>query len=139
MAYSPKLALLLALVTAMAATVAAQNSPQDFVDPHNVARADVGVGPVSWDDTVAAYAQSYAEQRSGEPARALRRTVRGEHLLGLRWRRLVGGGRREFVGVGEAVLRPWQQHLRGGRGVRPLHTGGVARLHGHRLRACRLR
>ncbi|KAK1584999.1 hypothetical protein QYE76_016938 [Lolium multiflorum] len=67
MAYSPKkLALLLALATAMAASVAAQNSPQDFVDPHNAARDDVGVGPVSWDDTVAAYAQSYAEQRRGD-------------------------------------------------------------------------
>ena len=66
MEYSPKLALLLALASAMAAAVAAQTSPQDFVDPHNAARADVGVGPVSWDDTVAAYAQGYAEQRRGD-------------------------------------------------------------------------
>ncbi|GJN24429.1 hypothetical protein PR202_gb12167 [Eleusine coracana subsp. coracana] len=60
---------LLAVALAMAAaTATAQNSPQDYVDPHNAARADVGVGPVSWDDNVAAYAQSYAQQRQGDCA-----------------------------------------------------------------------
>ncbi|GJN10361.1 hypothetical protein PR202_ga28449 [Eleusine coracana subsp. coracana] len=60
---------LLAVAFAMAAaTVTAQNSPQDYVDPHNAARSDVGVGPVSWDDNVAAYAQSYAQQRQGDCA-----------------------------------------------------------------------
>ncbi|CAL5067214.1 unnamed protein product [Urochloa decumbens] len=72
-AYSPKLATCLALLAIVAAAVlatpcAAQNSPQDFVNLHNAARADVGVGPVSWDDTVAAFAQSYASQRAGDCA-----------------------------------------------------------------------
>ncbi|KAI5013607.1 hypothetical protein ZWY2020_037120 [Hordeum vulgare] len=63
MEYSLKLAvlLLLALVSAMAVT--AQNSPDDFVDAHNAARAEVGLGKVTWNATVAAYAQDYAVNR----------------------------------------------------------------------------
>ncbi|XP_042373390.1 pathogenesis-related protein 1-like [Zingiber officinale] len=55
-----------AAVAAATSTTLAQNSPQDFIDAHDSARSAVGVGPVSWDDTVAAYAQSYAEQRIGD-------------------------------------------------------------------------
>ncbi|KAM0882047.1 hypothetical protein ACQ4PT_032529 [Festuca glaucescens] len=62
MEYSPKLALLFVLASAMAAAVVtAQNSPQDFVDLHNAARTDVGVEPVIWNNTVAAWAQDYAD------------------------------------------------------------------------------
>ncbi|XP_058080925.1 pathogenesis-related protein PR-1 type-like [Magnolia sinica] len=41
----------------------AQNSPQDFLRFHNVVRAQVGVGPMSWDNAVATYARNYANQR----------------------------------------------------------------------------
>jgi pathogenesis-related protein 1 len=37
----------------------AQDSPQDFLNAHNSARASVGVGPMRWDNTVAAFARSY--------------------------------------------------------------------------------
>jgi len=72
------------------------------------------------------------------PAAALGRAVRGEHLLGLRRRRLEGGGRGEVVGGREAVVQLRRQQLRRRQGVRPLHAGGVACHHQHRLRARRL-
>ncbi|RWW14637.1 hypothetical protein GW17_00021576 [Ensete ventricosum] len=64
---NPALAMLCAVALAMACTsTLAQNSPQDYVSAHNAARAAVGVGPVSWDNTVAAYAQNYANQRAAD-------------------------------------------------------------------------
>ncbi|PKI53176.1 hypothetical protein CRG98_026437 [Punica granatum] len=43
-----------------------QDSPQDFVNAHNAARAQVGVGPISWNETIAAYAHDYASKRAGD-------------------------------------------------------------------------
>ncbi|XP_022973608.1 basic form of pathogenesis-related protein 1-like [Cucurbita maxima] len=46
----------------------AQNAPGDYLALHNRARAEVGVGPMQWSNTVAAYAQAYAEKRKGDCA-----------------------------------------------------------------------
>lgn len=67
----PSAALLLSAATCAAVLAAvvpsfAQSSPQDFLDLHNAARAVVGVAPLSWDGTLAAYAQSYANQRRAD-------------------------------------------------------------------------
>ncbi|KAJ0984735.1 hypothetical protein J5N97_003091 [Dioscorea zingiberensis] len=66
-----KLAFYLACIMttlAMAGIARAQNSPDDFVNAHNSARSNVGVGPVTWDNVVAAYAVNYALQRSSDCA-----------------------------------------------------------------------
>ncbi|KAJ8768979.1 hypothetical protein K2173_023974 [Erythroxylum novogranatense] len=46
--------------------IRAQDAPSDYVQAHNAARAAVGVGPVTWDDKVAAFARNYASQRAGD-------------------------------------------------------------------------
>ncbi|KAH1145847.1 hypothetical protein AAZX31_15G060800 [Glycine max] len=38
------------------------------VDAHNAARSEVGVPDLAWDDSVAAYAENYANQRKGDCA-----------------------------------------------------------------------
>ncbi|KAK4424276.1 Basic form of pathogenesis-related protein 1 [Sesamum alatum] len=43
-----------------------QNSPQAFLDAHNRARAQVGVRPLVWNETVANYASDYAHKRYGD-------------------------------------------------------------------------
>nr|XP_004292311.2 PREDICTED: probable pathogenesis-related protein CaO19.6200 [Fragaria vesca subsp. vesca] len=37
---------------------------QGFLDEHNKARAEVGVAPLKWNETLAAYAQDYANKKS---------------------------------------------------------------------------
>ena len=67
---SNKLAVLLVSLAMAAATAVhpsyAQNSPQDYLTPHNNARAAVGVGPVTWSTKLQQFAESYAAQRAGD-------------------------------------------------------------------------
>ncbi|KAJ9705389.1 hypothetical protein PVL29_003441 [Vitis rotundifolia] len=58
--------LALLCVMGLAHICCAQNSQQDYLNAHNTARAQVGVGPMSWDNTVATYAQNYANKRIGD-------------------------------------------------------------------------
>ncbi|XP_058081781.1 pathogenesis-related protein PRB1-2-like [Magnolia sinica] len=57
------LALMCVMGLALAHLTQAQNSPQDFLAAHNAARAQVGVGPMTWDPSVEAFARNYANQR----------------------------------------------------------------------------
>lgn len=44
------------------------NAPEDYVNAHNAARKEVGVGPMKWDPTVAKFAESYANKRKADCA-----------------------------------------------------------------------
>ncbi|KAK7412219.1 hypothetical protein VNO78_03669 [Psophocarpus tetragonolobus] len=44
----------------------AQDSPEDYLNAHNAARGAVGVPNIVWDNTVASFARSYANQRKGD-------------------------------------------------------------------------
>ncbi|PSS02749.1 Basic form of pathogenesis-related protein like [Actinidia chinensis var. chinensis] len=57
------LALASLMVLAMVHSSLAQNSPQDYLNAHNAARAAVGVGPIRWDNNLANYARNYANSR----------------------------------------------------------------------------
>ncbi|GFY89478.1 CAP (Cysteine-rich secretory proteins, Antigen 5, and Pathogenesis-related 1 protein) superfamily protein [Actinidia rufa] len=62
------LALVCFAILAMVHSSLAQNSPQDYLNAHNTIRAQVGVGPMTWDPNVADFAQNYANQRAGDCA-----------------------------------------------------------------------
>ena len=72
----------------------AQNSPEDYLEPHNAARAEVGVGPLVWDDGLQAYAQSYAEKRAGDCNLVHSKGPYGENIF---W------GKGKVFNAGEAV------------------------------------
>ncbi|XBI05545.1 hypothetical protein VPH35_133701 [Triticum aestivum] len=56
----------LAMAIAVVANVSAQNTPQDYVNLHNRARAADGVGPVVWNNNVAKFAQDYTAERRAD-------------------------------------------------------------------------
>ncbi|GER36387.1 pathogenesis-related protein 1 [Striga asiatica] len=63
----------------------AQNSPKDFVDAHNAARAEVGVQPLVWDSKVEAFAENYANERSQDCAMQHSSGPYGENLAAGSW------------------------------------------------------
>ncbi|XP_044489973.1 L-type lectin-domain containing receptor kinase IX.2-like [Mangifera indica] len=58
----------------------AQDSPQDYVNAHNVVRSEVGVAPIIWNDTVAVYARDYAYQRTEDCTAEYSHGPYGENL-----------------------------------------------------------
>ncbi|KAK4491162.1 hypothetical protein RD792_001892 [Penstemon davidsonii] len=76
----------------------AQNSPQDYLNAHNSARANVRVGPMTWDQNVASFAQNYVNQRISSDCNLVHSTNRpyGENLA-------LGSG--DFTG--QAAVNLW--------------------------------
>lgn len=74
-------AMMCVMVLALVHISLAQNSPQDFLSAHNAARNQVGVGPLVWDNTVAAYAQDYAKKRMGDCSLTHSNGPYGENLF----------------------------------------------------------
>jgi pathogenesis-related protein 1 len=60
----------------------AQDSPQDYVNAHNNARAQVGVGNIVWDTNVAAYASDYVKRLTGDCRLVHSGGPYGENLAG---------------------------------------------------------
>ena len=55
--------ILMNIITTQALPAKKYQSHIDFVDTHNAIRAEVGVAPLSWNKTLAAYARNYANSR----------------------------------------------------------------------------
>ncbi|KAI3881086.1 hypothetical protein MKX03_015716 [Papaver bracteatum] len=53
------------LTLALLIHVSQAQTPEDFLAPHNAARAEVNVAPLVWNETVATYASNYANQLAG--------------------------------------------------------------------------
>ncbi|XP_023642278.1 pathogenesis-related protein 1 [Capsella rubella] len=86
------LIILAALVGVLVVPSKAQDSPQDYVNAHNQARAQVGVGPMQWDEGIAAYARSYVDRLKGDCNSVHSGGPYGENLAG-------GGNSGDFSGV----------------------------------------
>ncbi|KAL0387127.1 UNVERIFIED_CONTAM: Pathogenesis-related protein 1A [Sesamum radiatum] len=81
----PKMSLLLVCLMVVLQLACAQNSPDDFLKAHNAGRAQVGVPPLAWKESLVAYAQDYAKQRSGDCAMKHSEGPYGENLAKGSW------------------------------------------------------
>ncbi|KAJ6302645.1 hypothetical protein OIU77_016682 [Salix suchowensis] len=80
-----KNSLAIAFLVALATTIPlslAQNSQQDYLNAHNNARAQVGVGNMVWDNNVAAYASNYVQRLKGDCRLVHSGGPYGENLAG---------------------------------------------------------
>ncbi|PWA66556.1 pathogenesis-related protein PR-1 type [Artemisia annua] len=66
MSLSNNISVFLAIIMAISHLSFAQNSPQDYINAHNAARREVGVGPMVWDERVASFARNYANKRQAD-------------------------------------------------------------------------
>ncbi|KAI3774636.1 hypothetical protein L1987_49195 [Smallanthus sonchifolius] len=62
------IALGFAIIMAIICSSHAQDSPQEYVDAHNSFRKDLGLPPLTWDDTVAEFAKNFAAERKDDCA-----------------------------------------------------------------------
>ncbi|XP_065872798.1 pathogenesis-related protein 1-like [Euphorbia lathyris] len=91
------IALIVLISLALTKSLNAQDAPQDYINAHNEARGEVGVGPMTWDDNVAAYARNYAEQRRGD--------CKLQHSQGGPYgENIVAGGSGDFSGTNAVKL-----------------------------------
>ncbi|KAL6498907.1 hypothetical protein OROHE_026414 [Orobanche hederae] len=68
------------MLSSLIISLNAQNSAQDYVNSHNTPRGQVSVAAVTWDTTLANYAQNYANQRIGDCALTHSNGPYGENL-----------------------------------------------------------
>ncbi|XP_015952706.1 pathogenesis-related protein 1B [Arachis duranensis] len=52
-------AVVTSFITVIPLCLLAQNSPQDYLEVHNIARAEVGVNPLLWDNELASQANTF--------------------------------------------------------------------------------
>ncbi|KAL5988326.1 hypothetical protein ACLOJK_036090 [Asimina triloba] len=90
-----KSAIALAYVVSLAAMGMADTSPEDFLAAHNAVRSDFGVGPLTWDPKLEAYASEYAKGQEADCELVHSGGPYGENLY-------VGYGQM-YVGAGRAV------------------------------------
>ncbi|KAK4424316.1 Basic form of pathogenesis-related protein 1 [Sesamum alatum] len=81
----PKLSILSVCLMVALQLACAQNSPDDFVKAHNAGRAQVGVPPLVWDETLVAYAKEYAKVRSKDCEMKHSTGPYGENLAAGSW------------------------------------------------------
>ncbi|KAK4837879.1 hypothetical protein QYF36_009192 [Acer negundo] len=58
-----------------------EDAPQYYLDAHNSARAKVGVGPMTWNETLATYAEKYVSTRVADCTREYSGGPYGENLI----------------------------------------------------------